>query len=105
MRLPLPRSAAMAVAGWLIWMNLPSMAVFVALVFHAYLRPSEAYRLRVGSLAPPIPGSGLNAWGIIVNDAKSGRPVRAGVMDESVLVDAPELWPVLRALTLNAPAD
>ncbi|CAK0869151.1 unnamed protein product, partial [Prorocentrum cordatum] len=105
MRLPLPRSAAMAVAGWLIWMNLPSMAVCVALAFHAYLGPSEAHRLRVGSLAPPIPGSGFDAGGIIVNDAKSGRHGKTGVMGESVLVDAPELWPAPRALTLNAPAD
>ena len=39
-----------------------------------------------------------------MNDAKSGRPGKTGVTDESVLVDAPELWPVLHALTLNAPA-
>ncbi|CAK0826174.1 unnamed protein product, partial [Prorocentrum cordatum] len=101
----LPRAAAMAVAGWMISMNLPSMAVYAALVFHAYLRPSEAYRLSVGSLVPPIADSSFNAWGLIVSDAKSGRPGKTGVTDESVLVDAPELWPVLHALTLGASTD
>eukprot|EP00959_Pyramimonas_sp_CCMP1952_P433577 9079480-Pyramimonas_sp.AAC.1 len=81
MRLPLPRAAAMAVAGWMISRNLPSMAVFVALVFHAYLRPSEAYRLRVSSLVPPIAGAGFSSWGIIVNDAKAGRPGKTGETD------------------------
>jgi hypothetical protein len=77
------------------------MGVFVALVFHAYLRPSEAYRLRVSSLVPPIAGAGFSSWGIIVNDAKAGRPGKTGETDESVLVDAPELWPVLLALKAN----
>ncbi|CAK0872426.1 unnamed protein product, partial [Prorocentrum cordatum] len=99
------RSAAMAVAGWMTWMNPPSMAAFVALVLRACPRQSEAHRPRAGSLAPPIAGSGFNAWGLIVNDARSGRPGIAGAPDELVLVDAPELWPALHAPTLNAPAD
>ncbi|CAK0862397.1 unnamed protein product, partial [Prorocentrum cordatum] len=104
-RLVLPRLVAVAVAGWLMWRNLPSMAVIVALVCHACLRPSEAYRLRVGSLMPPISGSGVNPRGIVGGEAKPGRPGMAGVMDESALGNAPELWPALRARMPNAFAD
>ncbi|CAK0887559.1 unnamed protein product, partial [Prorocentrum cordatum] len=105
LRLVPPRLVAAAVAGWLIWRNLPSLAVIVALVCHAYFRPSEAYRLRVGSLVPPISGSGVNPWGIVGGEAKSGRRGVAGVVDESVLGDVPELWPVLHAPVPSAFAD
>ncbi|CAK0853843.1 unnamed protein product [Prorocentrum cordatum] len=105
MRPPLPRAAATAVAGWMISRNLPGMVVFVALVFHAYPRPSEAHRPRAGSLVAPIAGTGFSSWGLIVNDAKSGRPGKTGVTDESAPVDAPGLWPALLAFSANRDAN
>ena len=102
MRLPLPRVGMLAIVGYLIAMGQAPMAVFVRLAFDAYLRPNECYRLTPNSLVPPAGALSLfRGWGLIVNNAESGRVGKTGVSDESVTIDNEDLWTVLEALLLG----
>ncbi|CAK0831634.1 unnamed protein product [Prorocentrum cordatum] len=108
MRLPLPRSAMLAVVGLLIQDRRFAEAVFVRLAFDTYLMPSEAYRLVAASLVEPRAGSvdGHQHWGMIVNDATTGGPGKTGVTDESVNIDNASLWPLFQGLKRHrAPMD
>ena len=100
MRLPIPRCAAAAIAGFLLHQGLIRMAIFVVLMFDAYLRPSECLRLTTKSLIPPVDGAQAphHQWGLIINDARDERPGKTGLLDESVMVDSPMVARLLQAL-------
>ena len=101
-RLPLPRPAMMAVAGWLMHQGQTQMAAAVALAFSAYLRPAELMALRVGHLVPPCLAAQLPMWGLLLHDSDLGVPGKTGMYDAAVSVDLDEfLWPVLAALRLR----
>jgi len=105
MRLPLPKIAVGAVAGWLMFRRQLSMAAYVLVTFDAYLRPSEAYRLTGDSVVPPgsVAGPQQGLWGLIVNDSKEGVPGKTGISDHSVLIDSVELFGLLEALKMARP--
>jgi len=105
MRLPLPRAAMGAVVGYLLHYGLVGMAIFVALVFDAYLRPSEGYRLTGDCLVPPTSGAGPahRHWGLIINSGDVGVLGKTGMTDESVVIDSPHLWDALAALKSARP--
>ena len=93
MRLPMPRAAALAVAGLLMFWGKPRMAISVALSHVCYLRPSEMIRLKGSDVTPPSAAAGLMyaSWGLLLHDATSGRPGKTGMWDESVVLDL-DLW-------------
>jgi len=105
MRMPLPRPAMMAMVGLLVAEGRTLMALFILLSFLAYLRPTEALRLTTASFIPPAAAAGASysAWGLIVNNADCGIPGKTGVMDESVMLDQPEFWPLWEALKAAKP--
>ena len=106
-RLPLPRVVAAAIAGTMVSHGEPMMALMVLLSFVCYLRPHEALALRTECVVAPRPGAGsqYQAWGLILNDASTGRPGKTGMLDESVLIDLDcYLWPVLQAAVLARPS-
>jgi hypothetical protein len=87
-RLPMPRAAAMAIAGFLAFQGFPSMALWIALTFVCYLRPSETMRLRnFHVVAPPSSCSTSASWGLLLHDASEGVPGKTGMLDDSVLID------------------
>ena len=74
MRLPLPRSAALAISAVLVFWGLPRMAFGVALSHVAYLRPSELLQLRGVHIIGPSPAAGPEYafWGLLLHDASCG---------------------------------
>ena len=98
-RLPMPRPAMMAIAGWLMKHNSAMMAAAVALAFSCYLRPGELMALRVRHLVPPCRAARLPCWGLLLHDSEQGLPGKTGMWDAAVTVDLDEfLWPILAAL-------
>ena len=105
-RLPLPRPAVYAIAGWLISHGQLGMACWVVLAFAAYLRPAEAQGLTRESLVPPAPaaGAGYSCWALLMHPLERGVAGKTGHYDDSVLIDQAPLWPVLAAMRLATPA-
>jgi hypothetical protein len=56
-------------------------------------------------LVRPAPVSGFPHWGLILNDASDDRPGKTGVSDEAIVVDTPEMAPLLAALLEAHPAE
>ncbi|CAK0867123.1 unnamed protein product, partial [Prorocentrum cordatum] len=104
-RLPLPRPAVYAIAGWLISHGQLGMACWVVLAFAAYLRPAEAQGLTHESLAPPAPaaGAGHSCWALLMHPLERGVAGKTGHCDDGVLIDQAPLWPVLAAMRLATP--
>ena len=100
-RLPLPRPAALAIAGLLACREQPQMALWVALSFIAYLRPSECLAMTGRSIVVPIVGASqtYQRWGLLIRDAYAGQPGKTGLLDESVILDL-DVWiyPALKVL-------
>ena len=100
-RLPLPRPAALAIAGVLACRDEPQMALWVALTFIAYLRPCECLAMTGRSIVMPILGGDLTyqRWGLLIRDAYAGQPGKTGLLDESVILDHDEwIYPALSVL-------
>jgi hypothetical protein len=100
-RLPLPRVAVFAIAGWLMSQNLHQMATFIMIAFTCYLRPGECFALRGRHLVPPRPDAGAQyqSWSILLHDSDLGIPGKTGLYDDAVVVDLDTfLWPVLTSL-------
>ena len=69
-----------------------------------YLRPSECMRLTAQCLVAPVKGLSTS-WGLTVNDCHQGVAGKTGILDESVLVQAPILDQCLEVLKATlAPA-
>ena len=107
-RLPLPRAAAGAIAGYMINMGRLELALFILFCFATYLRPGEAMRLRRRDVVRPQvhAGPSFAVWGLIVNNAEDGRLGKTGLMDEAVLLDKNDwLLKPLLALASLSPED
>ncbi|CAK0859145.1 unnamed protein product, partial [Prorocentrum cordatum] len=104
-RLPLPRPAVYAIAGWLISHGQLGVACWVVLAVAAYLRPAEAQGLTRESLVPPAPaaGAGYSCWALLMHPLERGVAGKTGHYDDSVLIDQAPLWPVLAAMRLATP--
>ena len=104
-RLPLPRAAVYAIAGWLISHGQLGMACWVALAFAAYLRPAEAQSLTRESLVPPAPAAGASytCWALLMHPQDRGVAGKTGHYDDSVVIDQTPLWPLLEALRVATP--
>ena len=105
-RLPLPMSAAGAIAGFMILTGKPAMAIFVLLSFITYMRPSECMRLTVQDIIAPHTQGGVRFqnWGIIVNDLIEGVPGKTGHFDEAIVLDLDQwiLRPLMALLLLGS---
>ena len=100
-RLPLPRTAAFALAADLSARGFPQMGVAVMLSFVCYLRPGECQTLWSHHLVRPRPEAGERyaSWGVLLHDASMGRIGKTGMQDEAVLIDLdPWLFPALASL-------
>ncbi|CAK0826240.1 unnamed protein product, partial [Prorocentrum cordatum] len=105
MRLPLPRRAALAIAGTMASWGQPRMGLFIMVSFVAYLRPQEAFRLAGRHLVPPVAhlGQAPTPWGLLLHDSDLQLPGKTNLWDESVLLDqAPWLESALEALRIVA---
>ncbi|CAK0842032.1 unnamed protein product, partial [Prorocentrum cordatum] len=101
MRLPLPRAAALALAGCLRHLGFPRMCLWVVITFVACLRPHEAFLLRGKHLVAPkvVAGRQYSSWGLLLHDASLGDPGKTGMFDAAVLLDrCVWLLPCLEAL-------
>ena len=106
MRLPMPRAAVLAIAGYLASTGRAPMAVWVALTFVCYLRPTECQALLGQHIIPPAPAAGAEyqCWGILINDRDLGIPGKTGILDGSVIIDMDDwLIPCLAALRASRP--
>ena len=108
MRLPLPRAAAMALAGCLRHLGFPRMCLWVVITFVAYLRPHESFLLRGKHLVAPKVAAGrhYSSWGLLLHDAALGDPGKTGMFDAAVLLDRCDwLLPCLEALKAQSLED
>ena len=89
MRLPIPRSVAGAIAGFMIDKGVPEMGIRVLLCFVAMLGPGECLRLAPWSIVASAPGAekAFDSWGLILNAADLGVPGKTGLCDELVPLD------------------
>ncbi|CAK0837395.1 unnamed protein product, partial [Prorocentrum cordatum] len=101
-RLPLPRSAVHAIAGWPISHGQLGLACWAALAFAAYLRPAEAQSLTRECPVPPAPaaGPGCTCKALLMHPLERGVAGETGHCDDSVAIDQAPLWPILDALSL-----
>ncbi|CAK0857973.1 unnamed protein product, partial [Prorocentrum cordatum] len=99
-RLPLPRLAALAIAGGMIMLGLPRMAIMVAVSHVCYLRPIEAMALLGKSIvaAVPVAGAGYTMMGLVLHETSLGIPGKTGAFDDAVTIDEQWLWEPLLGL-------
>jgi len=88
-RLPLPWEVVAAISNWLIWSGHWEAGVLVLMIFHFYLRPGEAFRVRVMDVVPPVPGS-QSQWSIILHPSELLQVSKVKEFDETMLVDLKE---------------
>lgn len=99
-RLPIPWQAVYAIAGVLAFQGFGAMSAGVVIAFHAYLRPSELFKLISCCIIAPVAQTASD-WGLILHNAEFGVPGKTGIMDESVVVDSPMVAALLAALRTN----
>ena len=84
------------------WMG----AALLLIMFDCYLRPGEAYDLRVVDAAPPVAAGGYATrnWALTVRSRDLMRPTKTGAFDDAVVIDNPRrkfLGEILAALVLR----
>ncbi|CAK0866303.1 unnamed protein product [Prorocentrum cordatum] len=106
-RLPLPRLAALAIAGGMIMLGIPRMAIVVAVSHARYLRPIEAMALVGKSIVAAVPaaGSGYTMMGLVLHETSLGAPGKTGAFDEAVAIDDRWLWEPLLGLKASSRPD
>ena len=100
-RLPCPEEFMWCVAGYMIARGHAEMALWVALVFSAYLRPSEGRRVAVGDIVPPARDAShsMRQWVLLLFSWEKQQSSKTGQFDETVALDdsrMPWLGPLLK---------
>lgn len=92
-RLPVPFGVMALIVSKLMELNLEHAAIATVLTFTLLLRPSEALRLRACDAVPPVQSRSvpLPVWSFVLHAAELGRTSKTGEVDESVVMDAPEV--------------
>ena len=102
-RLPLPWDIVAAIAHELATELSPRMSLLTVLVFHSYMRPGVAHKLRMDQLTPPVPcGQGPQAlWTLNLHPQELEQPSKTGAWDETLPLADVAGWEWLaQALTL-----
>jgi hypothetical protein len=80
----LPLEAVVLILDRLLERGFNEEVMVTALAVHAYLRPSEAFRILARHLAPPTPT--IAAWSLTLHPYEGGHPSKTEVFDESLLL-------------------
>jgi hypothetical protein len=83
-RLPLAYEAVILILDRLLERGFNEEVMVTALAVHAYLRPSEAFRILARHLVPPTPTIG--AWSLTLHPYEGGHPSKTEVFDEALLL-------------------
>jgi hypothetical protein len=88
-RLPFPRAVAMVIAGSMIMLGRPRMALAVGLRHFCYLRPIEMMALQGRSIAMVVPEAGMcyASLRLLLHESSIGIPGKTRAYDDTVLVD------------------
>jgi hypothetical protein len=92
-RLPVPWPVACLLASWMMTRGLVCHARRTILAFITYVRPSEALRIRVVDVVPPLAcltGACARRWSLVLNPFERGSASKTGEFDESLIFDNPE---------------
>ncbi|CAK0867888.1 unnamed protein product [Prorocentrum cordatum] len=106
-RLPLPWEVVALIALELLLTGYWAMAAWTIITFHCYLRPSELQRVTAEMLAPPVPGTHVGNWAIVLHPSEEEISSKTREFDETVVFDLPLfrfLVPVLAYLKRETPA-
>jgi len=89
-RKTLPEELLYAIAGTMIHRKRQQMALLAVLLFSAYLRPCEGYRLQTCDVVPPVKDSATPArdFTVILAPFEREEATKAGAYDESVVLDS-----------------
>ncbi|CAK0806316.1 unnamed protein product, partial [Prorocentrum cordatum] len=106
-RLPLPWEVVALIALELLLTGFWAMAAWTIITFHCYLRPSELQRVTAEMLVPPVPGTHVANWAIVLHPSEEEISSKTREFDETVVFDLPLfhfLVPVLAYLKRETPA-
>ena len=87
-RMPVPWELVCALANALMADGCRDAALLMLLSFVCYLRPSEAAKLQVRDLIPPVKGSQHVSWSLLLHPFERGACSKTQEFDESLLIDA-----------------
>ena len=91
-RCPVAYPVICAISCYLAEAGFVSMGLALLLAHFAYLRPVELMRLRRVDLVPPLTAASPS-WALLLAPSEVGVPTKVGVLDDSVMLDHPEmLW-------------
>ncbi|CAK0816959.1 unnamed protein product, partial [Prorocentrum cordatum] len=106
-RLPLPWEVVALIALELLLTGFWAMAAWTIITFRCYLRPSELQRVTAEMLVPPVPGTRVANWAIVLRPSEEEISSKTREFDETVVFDQPLfrfLVPVLAYLKRETPA-
>ncbi|CAK0855455.1 unnamed protein product, partial [Prorocentrum cordatum] len=106
-RLPLPWEVVALIALEMLLTGFWAMAAWTIITFHCYLRPSELQRVTAEMLVPPVPGTHVANWAIVLHPSEEEISSKTREFDETVVFDLPLfhfLVPVLAYLKRETPA-
>ena len=90
-RTPVPWIVIAMIAAEMMRLDEPAMAYWVVISFWAYLRPSEAMRLRKKDLVPPVQGVSPH-WSLVIAPSEAGiLTTKVGEQDATVMWDSTEV--------------
>jgi integrase len=101
-RLPLPWEVVAMIANHFVRTQRWEAAVLTLLIYHCYLRPGEAFRLRCRDLIAPVKEAGAShsRWSLTLHAAELGVSSKTHEYDESLQIDRSEFEFLGRCLSL-----
>ena len=92
-RMPIPVEVMGAMAGVLLCLHKPNMALRLFFQFVTYLRPGECSQIKGKHLIPPQKrnSSHFGQWAVLLNPIEDLIPGKTNIFDASVILDS-DLW-------------